>query len=93
MKQANDRVHRHQQFRRPQRPPAPQHQVINILKTQPRNLAEDIHLVQQFLEIHHPHVPRPLLAANHFAQRIGRAAMSSARIEEHEFDGLHSSRF
>ena len=93
MKQPDDAMHRRQQLFRAQRPPAPQHQVVNILQPKAGDLAEDVNVVEELLQIHHPHVPGALLAANYFAQSIGRAAMSPAGIEEHELNRLHSSRF
>ena len=48
---------------------------------------------KKFLQIHHLHVPIAPLPLDHFAQRIRGAAMSPARVEEHQLKCLHSYRF
>src|ERR1019366_3200356 len=73
-------------------PAAPQHQIVEILEPDAGGLAEDIHLIQQFLQIHHLHFPRTRLAADHFAQCIGGAAMAAAGIEKDKFESLSAAR-
>src|ERR1019366_4420508 len=44
-------------------------------------------------QVHHLHLPGPLLHARHLAQCIRGASMPAAGIEEHQFKRLHSYRF
>ena len=66
------------QVRRTGRPPTPQHDVVDVLKGNARELADEIDRVQQILDREHLQFPRTLLLLDYLAQRSRRRAMSSS---------------
>src|SRR5580704_17902424 len=93
MQHPDHAVHALHERRRADGPSAPQQLIVNILHAHTGELAENVHLVEQFLEIHHFHLPRALLMLDDFTQRVRGAAMPPAGIEEHQLECFHSYRF
>ena len=67
MQSPNHAVHALHEHRGAQSPAAPQHQIVEVLQANTGYFAEDVHLVEQFLEIHHPHLPGPFLTPRDLA--------------------------
>ena len=82
-------MHAHHQLRRTERPSLLQHQIIDVLQTQARHLAEDVHGIQHFLQVDHADLEWPPLLFHHLAQRVGRRPVPAARVEIDEIH-LHS---
>ena len=59
---------------------------VDVFPAQSGDLVEQVERLEHFLQVHQPDLPRPPFAFNHFAQRIGRAAMTAAGVEVREVD-------
>lgn len=89
--EADQDVHCRGELRRAESPALFERRIVNVLQPQAGNFAEDIQRVEEFLQVHHADLPRTPLARNDFAQRIGRAAVAAAGIEEDEIELRHEA--
>ena len=89
MEQPDHHVHCGRELPRTERPPLFQHQIVNVLHPQPRELTENVQRIQRFLQVNHADFDRPALALHDFAERIGRRPMAAAGVEKDEIELLH----
>jgi hypothetical protein len=81
VEEADHPVHADHELRRTKRPTFLQQQVVNILQAQTGHLAEDVHGVQNFLQVDHADFKRLLLLLHHLAQGIGCRPVAAACVE------------
>jgi hypothetical protein len=86
VKEANQQVHAARELRRAERPTLLEHQVVDVFQAQSGDFAEQVERLEHLLQVHQPDLPRPPFALDHFAQRVGRAAMAAAGVEVKEVD-------
>ena len=75
-------MHRRQQIFRAQRPSFREHAVVDVLKTDSRNLPENIQSIQFFLKVEQANVPRPSLLFDDVLQGGRCASMASSRVKK-----------
>ena len=93
MIQTDNPVHGPRELGGSHRPAFAQGGVVNILHPDAGQLAENVEGVEEFLQVHHFHLPFPALLGDHVLERVGGAAMAAARIEKNQVNGLHSPVF
>jgi hypothetical protein len=81
VEEADHPVHADHELRRTKRPTLLQQQVVDILQAQAGHLAEDVHGVQNFLQVDHADFKRLLLLLHHLAQGIGCRPVAAACVE------------
>jgi hypothetical protein len=67
-------------------PTVSQKQIVTVLYPKPGQLAKDVNLVEEVLEINQANLPGPLLLFNNGFQSCGCGAVTSTRVEKKEVD-------
>src|SRR5262249_54075735 len=91
MKKTDHQMHAGGELGRTQRPALFEHDIVNILKAQARELAKNIEVVQYFLQVDQADFPGPVLLLDDTAQGIGCRAMTASSVEINKIE-LHAIR-
>src|SRR5580658_4547560 len=86
MEDADGQMHRRDQLRGAQCPAPPQHDVVDFLERNAGQLADDVDVVQEILDITRTRFPGPPLFADDGVESGDRGAMAAARVDVDEIN-------